>query len=83
MTRNASIIGMRRSWTRAAPGSSEVGVLLGLDFVKHAVFTLGVAQRPHPRIRAAEDRDFDPAVIVDLLDAPVAGGDSILENLGA
>jgi hypothetical protein len=39
---------------------------------------IGVAKRP----LAGEDRDFETAVIVDLLDPPVSGPLAIFEDFG-
>src|SRR3954451_25433820 len=54
-----------------------------LDFVELAVHPIGIGDCPLARIAAAEKGDLDPAITVNLLDAPIAAVLPVLEDLGA
>ena len=69
-------------------GSREIGGA-GSDLTRWAQVALRrddianrLLKRPIARIRAAEDRNFNAAVIVFPFDAPVAGIEAILKYLG-
>src|SRR3954451_6407235 len=53
-----------------------------LDFVELAIFPVSVGDRPLSCVTATEQGDFGAAIIVHLLDAPVALVLAVTEDLG-
>jgi hypothetical protein len=43
------------------------------DFLEQPILPIGVPDRPFARLRACKDRHLNPAVIVNPLNAPIAG----------
>src|SRR6267143_613829 len=66
----------------ASAGRLRRRVRLWLHFLEMTVFLHGVSQRIPPRSRAGENLQFATAIIVEPLDAPLAGCSAVFENLG-
>src|SRR3954467_3901890 len=58
-------------------------VRMQLDFVELSVYPIGIGDRPLARIAAAEKGEFDPAIVVHFLDAPISAVLAVPEDLGA
>jgi hypothetical protein len=63
-----------------APGA--LGIRSQADLLEASILVIGIGESAVSRMRAGEDRHLNSAVIVNPLNAPVAGNLAILENLG-